>query len=219
MSVRVVVVDDQPLVRAGLAALLQLADGIDVVGEAGDGEQALAVCAERDPDVALMDVRMPRMDGIEATRQLAVRGPRPRVLVMTTFDVDDHVYQALRAGAAGFLLKDVDRHELSRAVQVVAAGEAVLAPTATRRLIAEMAVRTGAAAPSAALASLTPREVDVLRLVARGDSNGEIARELYLGEATVRTHVSNLLAKLGARNRVQAVVAAYEGGLVGPGRG
>jgi DNA-binding NarL/FixJ family response regulator len=214
---RVVVVDDQPLVRAGLAALLSLEDGIDVVGEAADGLAALDVCAAQRPDVVLMDVRMPVLDGIEATRRLAASGSSARVLVLTTFDLDEHVYDALRAGAAGFLLKDADREELVRAVRVVAAGDAVLAPSATRRLVEELARRPGRGPLGAALDGLTARERDVLRLVARGASNEEVAAALFLGEATVRTHVSNVLAKLGVRNRVQAVVAAYEGGLVTPG--
>ena len=217
MTVRVVVVDDQPLVRAGLVALLSLDAGIDVVGEAADGLAGVELCAGLDPDVALMDVRMPRLDGIAATRRILASGGRTRVLVLTTFDLDEHVYDALRAGAAGFLLKDADRDELIRAVHVVASGDSVLAPSATRRLVAEIARRPGRGPLGAALETLTAREQDVLRLVARGASNEEIARELFLGEATVRTHVSNVLAKLGVRNRVQAVIAAYEGGMVTPG--
>lgn len=216
-TLRVVVVDDQPLVRAGLAALLALEPDLEVVGEAADGLAALDVCRATQPDVVLMDVRMPVMDGIEATRRLVASGSAARVVALTTFDLDEHVYGALRAGAAGFLLKDADREELVRAVRVVAAGEAVLAPAATRRLLAEVVRRPGVAPLGPALGALTSRERDVLLLVARGASNHEVAEALFLGEATVRTHVSNVLAKLGVRNRVQAVIAAYEGGLVSPG--
>lgn len=217
MTLRVVVVDDQPLVRAGLAALLSLESDIEVVGEAADGSAAVELCGEVRPDVVLMDVRMPVLDGIEATRRLTASGNPARVLVLTTFDLDEHVYDALRAGAAGFLLKDADREELVRAVRVVAAGDAVLAPAATRRLIEEVARRPGRGPLGPALASLTPREHDVLQLLATGASNEEVAAQLFLGQATVRTHVSNVLAKLGVRNRVQAVIAAYEGGVVSPG--
>jgi DNA-binding NarL/FixJ family response regulator len=214
VTLSVVVVDDQPLVRAGLAALLALEPDLEVVGEAADGEAGVELCRRLRPDVAVVDVRMPVLDGVEATRRITAELPT-RVLVLTTFDLDEHVYDALRAGAAGFLLKDADRAELVRAVRVVAAGEAVLAPSATRRLVAEVVQRPGRGPLSPALEALTAREREVLVLVARGASNEEVARELFLGEATVRTHVSAVLAKLGVRNRVQAVIAAYEGGLVG----
>lgn len=217
MTLTVVVVDDQPLVRAGLAALLSLEPDLEVVGEAPDGVAGVDLCRTLRPDVVLMDVRMPVLDGVAATRRIVEERLPTRVLVLTTFDLDEHVYDALRAGAAGFLLKDADREELVRAVRVVAAGDAVLAPSATRRLIAEVARRPGRGPVGAALDALTSRERDVLLLVARGASNEEVAAQLHLGEATVRTHVSSVLAKLGVRNRVQAVVAAYEGGLVQPG--
>lgn len=217
MTLTVVVVDDQPLVRAGLAALLSLEPDLEVVGEAADGAAGVDLCRTLRPDVVLMDVRMPVLDGVAATRRIVEERLPTRVLVLTTFDLDEHVYDALRAGAAGFLLKDADREELVRAVRVVAAGDAVLAPSATRRLIAEVARRPGRGPVGAALDTLTSRERDVLLLVARGASNEEVAAQLHLGEATVRTHVSSVLAKLGVRNRVQAVVAAYEGGLVQPG--
>ena len=220
-AVRVVVVDDQPVVRTGFRTILE-ASGIEVVDEAGDGRQAVAVARRSRPDVVLMDIRMPVLDGIEATRQLA--GPDVadpvRVLVLTTFDLDDHVYDALRAGASGFLLKDVGREELVAAVRVVASGDALLAPSVTRRLLEEFARRPSADRPSpAALDVLTPREREVLALVARGRSNAEIAAELYVGEATVKSHVAHLLMKLGLRDRVHAVIHAYDVGLVRPGEG
>ncbi|MCI3950127.1 MAG: putative two-component system response regulator [Acidimicrobiales bacterium] len=218
-AVRVVVVDDQPVVRTGFRTILE-ASGIEVVDEAGDGRQAVAVARRCRPDVVLMDIRMPVLDGIEATRQLA--GPDVadpvRVLVLTTFDLDDHVYDALRAGASGFLLKDVGREELVAAVRVVAGGDALLAPSVTRRLLEEFARRPSAdRPPPAALDVLTPREREVLALVARGRSNAEIAAELYVGEATVKSHVAHLLMKLGLRDRVHAVIHAYDVGLVRPG--
>lgn len=212
---RVLVVDDQPLVRTGLRALLEPEADLDVVGEAGDGAEALVLVAELTPDVVLMDVRMPVLDGVEATRQIAAQGGPP-VLVLTTFDLDEHVYDALRAGAAGFLLKDADRVDLVRAVRAVAAGQTVLAPSVAQRLV-EAVVRRPGRTTEVGLPTLTTREVEVLRHVARGASNDEVARSLHLGEATVRTHVSSILAKLGVRNRVQAVIAAYESGLVRPG--
>jgi DNA-binding NarL/FixJ family response regulator len=220
-AVRVVVVDDQPVVRTGFRTILE-ASGIEVVDEAGDGRQAVAVARRCRPDVVLMDIRMPVLDGIEATRQLA--GPDVadpvRVLVLTTFDLDDHVYDALRAGASGFLLKDVGREELVAAVRVVAGGDALLAPSVTRRLLEEFARRPSAdRLPPAALDVLTPREREVLALVARGRSNAEIAAELYVGEATVKSHVAHLLMKLGLRDRVHAVIHAYDVGLVRPGEG
>jgi DNA-binding NarL/FixJ family response regulator len=215
--VRIVVVDDQEVVRAGFTALLGTQPDFTVVGTAADGVEALAVCRETDPDVVLMDVRMPAMDGIEATARLAA-GERPRILMLTTFDLDEHVYDALSAGAAGFLLKDVTAERLFDAVRVVAAGEALLAPAVTQRLIAEFArLRPRRTQAAAALGELTPRETDVLRLIAEGLSNPEIAARLIVGEETVKTHVSRILRKLGLRDRTQAVVLAYESGLVVPG--
>lgn len=222
MSVRVVVVDDQEVVRAGFAALLDTQPDLTVVGTAADGAEAIRVCRAQHPDVVLMDVRMPGMDGIDATARLtAGAGDRPRVLVLTTFDLDAHVYDALSAGASGFLLKDVTAERLFDAVRVVAAGEALLAPAVTRRLIGEFARQRprppGAAGGGAgSLAALTARETEVLRLLAAGLSNSEIAARLVVGEETVKTHVSRVLTKLGLRDRTQAVVAAYESGLVVP---
>ena len=224
-TVRIVVADDHQVVRAGFAGLLGTQPDFTVVGTAGDGAEAVRICRELRPDVVLMDVRMPGMDGIEATRQLAgPAGDRPRVLILTTFDLDEYVYDALCAGASGFLLKDVTAERLFEAVRVVAAGEALLAPAVTRRLISEFArLRPNAAAPPAGrLAALTPRETQVLKLVAEGLSNPEIAARLVVTEETVKTHVSRVLAKLGLRDRTQAVVTAYESGLVvprSPGRG
>jgi DNA-binding NarL/FixJ family response regulator len=218
--IRVLVVDDQELVRAGFCVILETADGIQVAGEAANGAQAVAQAAALGPDVVLMDVRMPEMDGLEATR-LITGGDRdagPRVVMLTTFDLDDYVYEALRAGASGFLLKDAPRHDLIAAVRRVAAGDALLAPSVTRRLIEAFARRPPETAPSPSrLASLTARERDILLLLARGRSNAEIAGELYVSETTVKTHVGHLLAKLGLRDRVQAVILAYETGLVVPG--
>ncbi|MDQ4098335.1 MAG: response regulator transcription factor [Actinomycetota bacterium] len=221
MSLRVVVADDQALVRAGFRMILE-ANGIDVVGEAADGREAVDLSRRLRPDVVLMDIRMPGVDGLAATRQLA--GPdvdEPvRVLVLTTFDLDDYVYEALQSGASGFLLKDVSRDELLHAVRVVAAGDALLAPSVTRRLIEEFARQRPAPRPSPAqLDPLTSRERDVLGLVARGMSNAEIASELFVGEATVKSHVAHVLMKLGLRDRIQAVIFAYEVGLVRPEAG
>ena len=224
-EIRIVVADDHQVVRAGFAGLLATQADFAVAGTAGDGAEAVQICRELHPDVVLMDVRMPGMDGIEATRQLAVlAGGGPRVLILTTFDLDEYVYDALCAGASGFLLKDVTAERLFEAVRVVAAGEALLAPTVTRRLISEFArLRPNTAAPpSDRLTTLTPRETQVLRLVAEGLSNPEIAARLVVTEETVKTHVSRVLAKLGLRDRTQAVVTAYESGLVvprSPGRG
>jgi DNA-binding NarL/FixJ family response regulator len=212
--IRVVVADDQAIVRDGFAALLATQDDIEVVGIASQGEEAVRVCGEQQPDVVLMDVRMPVMDGIEATRRLAGAA---RVIILTTFDLDDYVYEALAAGASGFLLKDAGAERLFDAVRVVAAGEALLAPTVTRRLISEFARLRPRPAP-AVLDELTPRETDVLRLVAEGLSNREIADRLVVSDETVKTHVSRVLSKLGLRDRTQAVVAAYESGLVEPRR-
>ena len=224
MSVTIVVADDHEVVRAGFAALLDTQPDFTVLGTASDGGEAVRVCRELRPDVVLMDVRMPGLDGIEATRQLAgTDGPCPRILILTTFDLDEYVFDALRAGASGFLLKDVTAERLFDAVRVVAAGEALLAPGVTRRLISEFTrlrpvPEVPDALPSAALSALTPRETEVLRLVAEGLSNPELARRLVVTEETVKTHVSRILAKLGLRDRTQAVVAAYESGLVVPGR-
>ena len=225
----IVVADDHEVVRAGFAALLGTQPDFDVLGTAADGAAAVAVCRELRPDVVLMDVRMPGIDGIEATRQLMAGQDPPRVLILTTFDLDEYVFDALRAGASGFLLKDATAERLFDAVRVVAAGDALLAPAVTRRLISEFArIRppaataptgaTAAAAAPAALAALTPRETEVLRLVAAGLSNPEIAGRLVVTEETVKTHVSRVLGKLGLRGRSQAVVAAYESGLIVPAR-
>jgi DNA-binding NarL/FixJ family response regulator len=223
--VRIAVVDDHEVVRGGFAGLLGTQLDFVVVGTAGDGREAMRLCAAQRPDVVLMDVRMPVMDGIEATARItatADSGDRPRVLMLTTFDLDEHVYDALGAGASGFLLKDVTAERLFDAVRVVAAGEALLAPAVTRRLIAEFArLRSGSARAAEpvrrALATLTPRETEVLRLIAQGLSNPEIAARLYVSEETVKTHVSRVLGKLGLRDRTQAVVTAYESGLITPG--
>jgi DNA-binding NarL/FixJ family response regulator len=221
----IVVADDHEVVRAGFAALLDTQPDFTVLGTAADGAQAVTACRELSPDVVLMDVRMPGTDGIEATWQITAAeaaGPAPKVLILTTFDLDEYVFDALRAGASGFLLKDVTAERLFEAVRVVAAGEALLAPAVTRRLISEFArIRPPAAAASApppALTTLTPRETEVLRLVAEGLSNPEIAARLVVTEETVKTHVSRVLAKLGLRDRTQAVVTAYESGLVIPAR-
>ena len=218
MTIRVLLVDDQPLLRTGFRLILQSEPDLEVVGEAADGEVALAQVTALRPDVVLMDIRMPRMDGIEATRLITRLDAPPSVLVLTTYDLDEHVVESLRAGASGFLLKDVPADELVQAVRVVHAGAAIVAPTVTRRLLDRFARHlpaTGEPAPTA-LPELTEREHQVLLLVARGLSNAEIAAELVLSETTVKTHVSNLLAKLGLRDRVQAVVLAYERGLVTP---
>ena len=218
-AVQIIVADDQQVVRAGFAALLGTQPDFRVIGTACDGAEAVRLCRELRPDVVLMDVRMPGMDGIEATRQLAGLGhDRPRILILTTFDLDEYVYDALRAGASGFLLKDVTAERLFDAVRVVAAGDALLAPAITRRLISEFArLQPQPAIPSReTLAALTPRERQVLRLVAAGLSNQEIAAQLVVTEETVKTHVSRILNKLGLRDRTQAVVTAYESGLVVP---
>ncbi|MDG4826748.1 response regulator transcription factor [Asanoa sp. WMMD1127] len=219
--IKVLIADDQAMVREGFGALLAAQDDMVVVGAAADGSQAVAETRRLDPDVVLMDIRMPVLDGLAATRQLLdgrPAGTPPRVLVLTTFDLDDYVYEALRAGASGFLLKDAPAADLVNAVRVVAGGEALLAPSVTKRLIAEFAARPGPARPRpTALNALTPRETEVLRLIARGRSNQEIAAELVVAEQTVKTHVGRILAKLALRDRAQAVVLAYETGLVAAG--
>jgi DNA-binding NarL/FixJ family response regulator len=216
--IRVLLADDQALVRGGFRVILESQSDIAVVGEAADGAEAIELTRLHKPDVVLMDVRMPRLDGIEATRRLLAGETRTRILMLTTFDLDEYVYEALRAGASGFLLKNSPPAQLAEAVRVVAAGDALLSPEITRRLIADFVrrPRPGAGVP-ATMAELTSRELDVLGLIARGRSNGEIAAALFLSEATVKTHVTRLLAKLGIRDRVQAVVFAYEAGLVRPG--
>lgn len=218
-NLRLVVADDHQVVRDGLAELLNTQPDFSVVATASDGLSAVRVCDEVHPDVVLMDVRMPRMDGIEATRRLSQTGKAaPRVLILTTFDLDEYVYDALRAGASGFLLKDGTAERLFDAVRLVAAGEALLAPSVTRRLIAEfVAKRRVTQPPLTTVESLTGREREVLQLVAEGLSNVEIAKRLVITEETVKTHVSRLLNKLGARDRTQAVIVAYESGLVIPG--
>lgn len=222
MTISVLIADDQAMVRAGFAAVLGAQPGILVVGQAADGAEAVARTRELRPDVVVMDVRMPGMNGIEAARELQTppRGTdyRPHVLMLTTFDVDDYVHEALRAGASGFLLKDATPEELATAVRIVAEGEALLAPSVTRRLIEEFARQAPAAKPDPGrLAGLTERELEVLTLVGRGRSNTEIAGELFIAEQTVKTHVSKILQKLGLRDRVHAVVLAYDTGLVQPG--
>jgi len=218
VSVRVLIADDQALVRAGFRKLLEAEAGIEVVGEAEDGASATMATRRLAPDVVLMDIRMPRMDGIEAARRMAADVPHTRVVILTTYDLDEYVYQALRAGACGFLLKDAPPDQLVAAVRLAASGDALLAPAITRRLIEEFARRPMPDPDlTAQLASLTEREREVLVHLARGLGNAEIARELNVGEATVKTHVANVLQKLEARDRVQAVVFAYESGFVSPG--
>ena len=216
---RVLIADDQQLVRTGFRLILDLEPDMEVVGEAADGQECVHAVARDDPDVVLMDIRMPVLDGIQATRRLTEAGSRARVLVLTTFDLDEYVFEALRAGAAGFLLKDAPREQLLAAIRQVEAGDALLAPTITRRLIERF---VQAPLPDDALgwrlASLSPREAEVLGLVAQGRTNAEIAAELFVTDATVKTHIARMLAKLGARDRIQAVVMAYEGGFVQPGR-
>ena len=216
--IRVVLADDESVVRGGLRMILESQDGIEVVGEAADGGKSLELIRKLDPDVVLMDIRMPVLDGIEATRRLAAAGARARVLVLTTYGLDEYVYEALKAGAAGFLVKTESPDRLVEGVRVVATGEALLAPDITRRLIDSFVSRGRPNSPPPELAELTDREREVLTHIARGLSNAEIAATLYVSDGTVKTHVAHILSKLGLRDRVQAVVFAYECGLVEPGQ-
>ncbi|MGI5326155.1 response regulator [Actinomadura nitritigenes] len=219
MTVRVLIVDDQELIRIGFRLFLQTQAGLEVAGEAADGREALVRAAELRPDVVLMDVRMPRMDGVEATARLTATDRPPRVLILTTYDLDEYVFGALRAGASGFLLKDAPRERLLEAIHVVHQGEALLSPSITRRLIEDYAARTDPVRPAPdLLTALTPREREMLLLVAQGLSNQEIAARLVVTEATVKSHVGSVFAKLHLRDRVQAVVLAYEHGIVVPGQ-
>ena len=213
--IRILVVDDQPLVRSGFRMVIEERSDLELVGEATDGVEALELARELDPDVILMDVRMPNLDGVEATRRLVEAGTRARILVLTTFDLDEYVYAAIRAGASGFLLKDVEPADLVDAIRVVAAGNSLFGPAATERLVARFAEQP---APDAArsLDELTDREKEILTLLATGLSNAELAERLFLSETTVKTHVSSILRKLQVRDRVQAVIAAYDAGLVSP---
>jgi DNA-binding NarL/FixJ family response regulator len=215
--IRVLVADDQALIRDSFRLILDLEPDIEVVGEAGNGQEAVARVRELQPDVVLMDVRMPVLDGLAATRALSRAESPARVLILTTYDADEYLYDAMRAGACGFLLKDVRREQLAGAVRTVAAGEALLHPTLTRRLVERFVEGPPPGGRASELAVLTDRETEVLRLVGRGMSNAEVARELFLGEATVKTHLGRVFTKLGLRDRVQAVVTAYESGLVRPG--
>ena len=219
-QLRVLIADDQHLVRTGFRLILEAEEDLDVVGEAGDGAAAVRMAEELRPDVVLLDVQMPELDGLEAARRILAPGSahQPKVLMLTTFDLDEYVYDALRLGASGFLLKDTPAEQLAAGVRAVARGEALLAPVITRRLITEFTRRppSGHAGRPEVVNRLTPRELDVFRLVARGLSNQEIAAELYLGETTVKTHVARILAKLGVRDRVQAVVLAHDSGVVRP---
>jgi DNA-binding NarL/FixJ family response regulator len=219
LTIRVLLCDDQALVRSGFRMILDAREDIEVVGEAEDGRQVIELARRIDPDVILMDVRMPNVDGVEATRRLVEAGSRARILILTTFDLDEYVYKALRSGASGFLLKDVQPAQLVDAIRVVAAGEALLAPSVTRRLLDRFAdtLPGEEAKPPTALESLTERELEVLKLLAGGLSNAELAEQLFLSETTVKSHISSVLRKLDLRDRVQAVVLAYEAGLVRPG--
>lgn len=218
-DIRILIVDDQALIRSGLRMILEAEDGLSVIGEASDGREAIEVATRQRPDVILMDIRMPVMDGIDATRRLnaSAFSPKPRVLILTTFDLDEYVYAAIRASASGFLLKDAPPDDLIHAIRVVARGEALLAPTVTRRLIEEFASRPEPDGAPEGMDELTERELEVLRSLAAGLSNAEIADALFVSEATVKTHISHILTKLDLRDRVQAVVVAYESGLVRPG--
>jgi len=216
MTISVVLADDQPLVRSGFRLIVEAEDDIEVAGEAGDGEEALALVRMTKPDIVLMDVQMPKLNGLEATHRLVAEGVASRIIILTTFEQDDYVFAALRAGASGFMLKNAAPEDLVHAVRIVAGGDALLAPSVTRRLIQDYAQRP-APPKTVGLSELTQRELEVLRLLATGKSNAELAAQLHLGEGTVKTHVSHLLRKLGLRDRVQAVVFAYESGLVEPG--
>jgi DNA-binding NarL/FixJ family response regulator len=220
VSVRVLIADDQRLIRDGFRMILATDPDIEIVGEATNGAQAVALTRELRPDVVLMDIRMPELDGLEATRRILAhnREPKPRVLILTTFDLDEYVYDALRGGASGFLLKDVPARQLVAAIRTVGEGDALLSPSITRRLIEEFAASRAPVAAAPGLDELTPRELEVLRLLATGKTNAEIAAELIIGETTIKTHVTRILMKLGVRDRVQAVVLAYETRLVSPGR-
>lgn len=218
MSIRVVLADDQAMVRAGFRLILEAAGDMEVLAEACDGEEAVTITDRLRPDIVLMDVQMPRMDGLEATRRITQRPElASRVVILTTFERDDYVFGALRSGASGFLLKNAPPEELVHGVRVVAGGDALLAPSVTRRIVEEYAQRPAPRARDSGLERLTERELEVMRLLAGGKSNAELAAELYVGEGTVKTHVSSVLTKLGLRDRVQAVVYAYESGLVQPG--
>jgi DNA-binding NarL/FixJ family response regulator len=216
VSIRVLIVDDQALVRSGFRLILETRSDMEVIGEAEDGRQAVALARELEPDVILMDVRMPNVDGIEATRQIVDGGSQARIVVLTTFDVDEYVYAAIRAGASGFLLKDVRPTDLIDAIRLIADGNALLGPTVTRRLLDHFAEAPRVEVETPATQSLTAREREILGLLASGLSNAEIADRLYLGETTVKTHVSSVLRKLGVRDRVQAVIVAFDVGLVRP---
>lgn len=216
MTIGVVLADDQPLVRARLSVLIADTPDIEVVGEAESGAQAVQVARDVRPDVVVMDIRMPGMDGIEATRMITAAGVEPRVVILTTFDEDDYVYGALRAGASGFLVKDMALDDILTAVRVVASGEALIAPAVTRRLIAQFAAPRAPARPVRQLDGITAREREVLALIRQGMTNGEIAGQLFISPATVKAHVARLLTKLASRDRVQLVIAAYEAGLVSP---
>jgi DNA-binding NarL/FixJ family response regulator len=217
-SVRVVIADDQALVRAGFRAILETAGGMDVVAEAATGEEAVAESRRHRPDVVLLDIQMPRLDGLDAARRILAASPAPRVIMLTTFDLDEYLYESMRAGASGFLVKDTPRDQLIAAVRTVAAGDALLSPSVSRRLIERfLAAEPVDRSPISTVAgSLSPRETDVWRAMVRGLSNAEIAAELFISESTVKTHVAAVLAKLGARDRLQAVITAYETGLVRP---
>lgn len=215
--IRVLVVDDQPLVRAGFGMILQSEEDLELVGEGANGREALDAVRALSPHVVLMDIRMPEMDGVEATRQICAAPNAPAVLILTTFDLDEYVYASLRAGASGFLLKDAPGDDLIDAIRVVAKGDALIAPSVTKRLIADFTAHSPTPAVTAAFDELTARENEVLQLMAKGLSNAEIAASLILGETTIKTHVGRILMKLNARDRVQAVIAAYEAGAVAPG--
>lgn len=217
MTIRILVADDQPVVRSGLRAILSTQPDLEVVGEAADGDEAIAAVHRLDPDVVLLDIRMPGTDGLSAARSLVASGPRPRIVVMTTFDLDEYVHEALRIGVSGFVLKDAPRHQVIEAVRVAAAGDALIDPRVTRRLISRFAVPASAPHREAdrGPGGLTDREREVLVLIGRGRTNAEIAEELFLGESTVKTHINRIFAKLHLRDRAQAVIVAYESGLVG----